>query len=161
MCARPICYVEADRVLEAAEAVLKLFRDHGNRADRKRARIKYVVHDWGVAKFREVLETYVSFPLELARGVAVTRLSRHLGWHAQGDGKFFYGISVENGRIKDGGAFRLRTALRTLVGQLRPQIRLTPMQDILLCDLPESARAVIERVLTDHGVRLPGRISLV
>ena len=43
----PICYVPADRVSRAAEAVIKLFRDHGNRADRKRARIKYVVHDWG------------------------------------------------------------------------------------------------------------------
>jgi sulfite reductase (ferredoxin) len=161
MCAKPICYVESDRVLEAAEAVIKLFRDHGNRADRKRARIKYVVHDWGVEKFRAVLQTYVSFPLELPRDVAVTGFPLHLGWHAQGDGKFFYGVSVENGRIKDEGPFRLRTALRTLVEQLRPQIRLTPMQDILLCDLPESARAVIERVLTDHGVRLPGRISLV
>src|SRR5207244_467034 len=50
-CAKPIAYVSADRILPAAEAVLKLFRDHGNRGDRKRARIKYVVHDWGVPKF--------------------------------------------------------------------------------------------------------------
>lgn len=161
MCGKPICYVSADRVLPAAEAVLKLFRDHGNRADRKRARIKYVVHDWGVEKFREVLQTYVPFPLELPRDVAVTGYPLHLGWHAQGDGKFFYGISVENGRIKDADSFRLRTALRSLVEQLHPQIRLTPMQDILLCDLPEHAKAVIESALTDHGVRLPGRISLV
>ncbi len=159
--AKPICYVAADRVLEASEAVLKLFRDHGNRADRKRARIKYLVHDWGVEKFRAVLQTYVSFPLDLPRDVAVTGFPLHLGWHAQGDGKFFYGISVENGRIKDEGNFRLRTALRTLVEKLRPQIRLTPMQDILLCDLPESAKPVIEGTLTDHGVTLPGRISLV
>ncbi len=161
MCARPICYVPADRVVEAAEAVLKLFRDHGNRADRKRARIKYVVHDWGVEKFRDVLQTYAPFPLDLPRDVPVTEFPLHLGWHAQGDGKYFYGVSVENGRVKDDGDFRLRTALRTLVEQLRPQIRLTPMQDILLCDLPESAREVIERTLTDHGIRLPGRISLV
>ena len=161
MCGKPIAYVSADRVYEAAEGVLKLFRDHGNRADRKRARIKYVVHDWGVPRFREVLQTYVSFPLELPRDVPVTGFPLNLGWHAQGDGKFFYGVSVENGRVKDDGDFRLRTALRTLVEQLRPQIRLTPMQDILLCDLPETARAVIERTLSDHGVRLPERISLV
>lgn len=159
--AQSIGYVAADHVLAAAEGVLKLFRDHGNRADRKRARIKYVVHDWGVPKFREVLQTYLSFPLEAPRDVAVTGFPLHLGWHAQGDGKFFYGISVENGRIKDHETFRLRTALRGLVEQLGPQIRLTPMQDILLCDLPESAKAVIERILTDHGVRLPSRISLV
>src|SRR5262249_50727078 len=44
--AQPICYVPAASVVGAAEAVVRLFRDHGNRADRKRARIKYLVHDW-------------------------------------------------------------------------------------------------------------------
>ena len=41
---------------------MKLFRDHGNRADRKRARIKYLVHDWGVERFREVLAEYLGKP---------------------------------------------------------------------------------------------------
>src|SRR5947209_4556339 len=119
-CGKPIAYVSADQVLAAAEGVLKLFRDHGNRADRKRARIKYLVHDWGVERFRGVLQTYVPFPLELPRDVPVTDFPLHLGWRAQGDGRFFYGISVENGRVKDQGNFRLRSALRQLVEQLRP-----------------------------------------
>ena len=161
LCGKSICYVSAEHVLPAAEGVLKLFRDHGNRADRKRARIKYVVHDWGVDKFRNVLQTYIPFPLAPPREVPVTGFPLQLGWHAQGDGKFFYGVSVENGRIKDAEAFRLRSALRTLVTQLRPQLRLTPMQDILLCDLPASARPTIEQTLADHGVRLPGRIAMV
>jgi sulfite reductase (ferredoxin) len=160
-CAKPICYVDRDHMLAVAEGVLKLFRDHGNRADRKRARIKYLVHDWGVEKFRQVLQTYVPFPLEPPRDLPVTEFPLHLGWRAQGDGRFFYGISVENGRVKDDGPFRLRTALRALIGQLRPNIRLTPMQDILLCDLPTDARSLVEQTLTDHGVRLPHRISLV
>jgi sulfite reductase (ferredoxin) len=159
--ARPICYVPAENVLAAAEGVIKLFRDHGNRGDRKRARIKYLVHDWGVNKFREVLSTYLPFTLIQPRDVKVTGFPLQLGWHAQGDGKFFYGVSVENGRIKDEGDFRLRTALHTLVKKLRPEIRLTPMQDILLCHLPESARATIEQTLGDHGVLPPERIPLV
>jgi sulfite reductase (ferredoxin) len=159
--ARPICYVNAEQVLPAAEAVIKLFRDHGNRGDRKRARIKYVVHDWGVSKFRDVLATYLPFALESPREVEVTGFPLHLGWHAQGDGKFFYGVSVENGRIKDEGDFRLRTALRELVEKLQPEIRLTPMQDILLCQLPESAKGEIERTLRQQGVLPPERISLV
>jgi sulfite reductase (ferredoxin) len=150
--AKPICYVEAGQVVQAAEAVIKLFRDHGNRGDRKRARIKYVVHDWGVDKFREVLATYLPFPLVLPRPVEVKEYPLHLGWNAQGDGKFFYGISVENGRIKDEGTLRLRTCLRTLVERLRPSIRLTPSQDIMLCDLDKSAKADIERTLVEHGI---------
>lgn len=159
--ARAICFVTPDQVVAAAEAVLKLFRDHGNRADRKRARIKYVVHDWGVQRFREVLSGYLPFPLVLPREVKATGFPLWLGWHSQQDGKFFYGVSVENGRIKDEGNLRLRTALRVLVERWQPRIRLTPMQDILLCDLPEHARADIEATLRDHGVLPPERLSLV
>jgi sulfite reductase (ferredoxin) len=159
--AKPICYITPDQVAPAAEAVIKLFRDHGNRADRKRARLKYVLHDWGIEKFREVLQTYLPFPLILPKDLSVTGFPLHLGWHEQGDGKFFYGVSIENGRIKDEGDLRLRTALRKLVETFRPNIRLTPMQDILLCDLPENAKPLINRLLTVYGVTKPERISLV
>jgi sulfite reductase (ferredoxin) len=158
---KAICYVAADQVQDAAEAVVKLFRDHGNRADRKRARIKYLVHDWGVDKFRQVLAGYLPFPLVLPKEVEVTGYPLHLGWHAQGDGKFFYGVSIENGRIKDDGDLRLRTALRTLVERWQPNLRLTPTQDMLLCDLPAEAKADIEQTLQTHGVTLPERISQV
>src|SRR5262245_22772219 len=56
---KAICWIEPTAVVETAEAVVKLFRDHGNRADRKRARIKYLVHDWGVEKFHEVFASYL------------------------------------------------------------------------------------------------------
>src|SRR5262249_1987690 len=146
--AKAICSVTPDEVVAAAEGVIKLFRDHGNRADRKRARLKYVVHDWGVEKVRQVLQTYVPFPLALPKNTEVHGFPLHLGWHDQGDGKFFYGISIENGRIKDIGDFRLRTALRRLVEQFQPSIRLTPMQNIVLCDLPKSAKPIVNRLLT-------------
>jgi sulfite reductase (ferredoxin) len=159
--ARPICFVPASRVTEFAETVISLFRDHGNRSDRKRARIKYLVHDWGVERFRAVLASYFRQPLSLPRPIEVTGCDAHLGWQAQGDGRWFYGVSVENGRVKDEGTFRLRTALRTLVESLQPELRVTPMQDLLLCGLPASARATIEDVLACHGVTLPEQVSNV
>ncbi len=149
---QPMCFVTPEQVQVGAEAVVKLFRDHGNRADRKRARIKYLVHDWGVEKFREVLATYLSFPLVLPKPVEVTGFPLHLGWNEQGDGQYFYGLSIENGRIKDDGDFRLKSALRVLVEKFRPRLRLTPMQDILLCDLPGDALAAVEQILAEHGV---------
>jgi sulfite reductase (ferredoxin) len=159
--AKPICYVPAKAVVNAAEAVIKLFRDHGNRADRKRARIKYVVHDWGVEKFRKVLSEYTGGTLEEPRPVEVTGFDTHVGWHPQGDGKWYYGISVENGRVKDEGSFRLLTALRKLVERFRPSLRITPVQDLLLCDLDSSALPEIERTLAEHGVRKPSELSAV
>ena len=146
-------------MLNAAEAVVKLFRDHGNRADRKRARIKYVVHDWGVDKFRQVLSEYVGGALMLPKPVPVSGVELHLGWHPQGNGKWFYGLSVENGRVKDEGAFRLRSGLRVLLNELKPNLRITPCQDLLLCDLDASALPRIEKVLAEHGVRRPEQIS--
>jgi sulfite reductase (ferredoxin) len=159
--ARAVCYTPAERVVETAEAVVKLFRDHGNRSDRKRARIKYLVHDWGVERFREVLAEYVDVPLPDPRPVEVTGYDTYLGWHAQDDSRWYYGISVENGRVKDEGSLRLRTALRELIGRLRPEIRLTPLQDILLCNLSADAKGSIEMTLRDHGVLPPHRIPLV
>jgi sulfite reductase (ferredoxin) len=163
--AQPICYVPARAVVGAAEAVVRLFRDHGNRADRSRARIKYLVHDWGVEKFREVLSEYIGGALHMPKPVEPTRHETHLGWHphgnTQGKGKFYYGISVENGRVKDEGTLRLRTALRLIVKRFLPEIRLTPLQDILICGLEAQDRADIERILQEHGVLLPEQLSNV
>jgi sulfite reductase (ferredoxin) len=159
--ARPICYVPAGAVVSAAEAVVRLFRDHGNRADRKRARIKYLVHDWGVNKFRDVLAGYVGGQLQEPRPVEVHGFETHLGWHPQGDGKWYYGLSIENGRVKDEGSLRLRSGLRALLERFRPSLRLTPLQDILLCDLPGSAKPEIERTLAEYGILPPERLSTV
>ena len=148
--------------MPAAEAVVKLFRDHGNRADRKRARLKYVVHDWGVEKFREVFaRDYFQKPLVPPSRLPITGLDLHLGWHPQGDGKWFLGLTVENGRVKDEGSMRLRTGLRTIVSKHR-------------CPRPHYAaagRAVvrhgraepagIDSLLNEHGIPRPENLCLV
>ncbi|HEX5269524.1 MAG TPA: NADPH-dependent assimilatory sulfite reductase hemoprotein subunit [Gemmataceae bacterium] len=160
--AKPVCYVPAGSVVMAAEAVVRLFRDHGNRSDRKRARLKYVIHDWGVEKFREVLSGYLGgAPLALPKPVEVSGYDLHHGWHDQGDGKWFYGLHVENGRVKDEGSLRLRSGLRAIVERFRPGIRLTPMQDILLSDLDEKDRPELEKLLREHGIRLSEEVSPV
>jgi sulfite reductase (ferredoxin) len=159
--ARPVCYIPARAVLGVAEAVAKLFRDHGNRANRKRARLKYVVHDWGVEKFRAVLSEYVGAPLAEPRPVTVSGLDQHLGWREQGDGRFYYGLSIESGRVKDEGPLRLRGGLRKLLERLRCDLRITPNQDLLLCNLEEGHRAEIEQLLAEHGIRRPDEVSPV
>jgi sulfite reductase (ferredoxin) len=159
--ARPICFVPEEEYLRTAECVVKLFRDHGNRADRKRARIKYLVHDWGVDRFREVLAGYLGYTPEVPRPVEVTGFDLHHGWRPQGGGKWYYGLSVENGRVKDDGQRRLRTGLRALVERFRPELRLTPQQDVLLCGLGAGDLAGVERLLEEHGIVPPERLSLV
>src|SRR5262249_52138041 len=99
--------------------------------------------------------------LEDPRPVHVTGSETHLGWHPQGNGKWYYGISIENGRVKDDGKVRLRSGLRALVERLQPSIRLTPIQDILLCDLDISAKEEIEQTLAEYSIARPDEVSSV
>lgn len=158
--AKPICYVPSSHVIEAVEAVVKLYRDHGNRADRKRARIKYLVHDWGVEKFRDMLATYFDGPMP-PKPVEVSGYDPHLGWHPQGNGQWYFGLSIANGRIKDEGAMRLRSGLRAVVERFQPEIRLTPVQDMLLCGLDGSSRPAVEAMLAEFGILRPDELSTV
>jgi sulfite reductase (ferredoxin) len=89
--AQPVCWIPTEQLLATAEAVIKLYRDHGNRADRKRARLKYLIADWGVAKFRTVLEEYIDDPLLPPKPFLIQAGNLHLGWQSQGDGRYFYG----------------------------------------------------------------------
>jgi len=157
-----ICFVEPNEVVATSEAVIKFYRDHGNRADRKRARIKYVVHDWGVEKVREVLKRdYLPHALRMPKDGTISDVDLHLGWHPQADGKWFLGLSVENGRVKDEGAMRLRTAVRTIAQTLDVNVRLSGQQDLLLCDVDTSKRAAVDNILAEHGVARHENLSMV
>jgi sulfite reductase (ferredoxin) len=114
-----------------------------------------------VERFRDVLADYLGRPITPPRPVEVGGLDLHLGWHPQGDGKWYYGLSVENGRIKDEGPLRLRSALRALVERFKPEVRFTPAQDVLLCGLRGDDLPIVEKTFDDHGVERPERLSNV
>ncbi len=157
-----LCFVAPGKVVDAAEKIITFYRDHGNRADRKRARIKYLVHDMGIDKVREVLEKdYFKTKLAPAKPVTITDVDLHHGWQPQGDGKWFLGLSVENGRIKDEGKLHLRTALNEIVRKYKPSVRLSGQQDILLCDIETANRAGIDALLAQHAIPRPENLSVV
>ena len=85
----------------------------------------------------------------------------HVGWHEQGDGRWFYGLHVAGGRIADCGEMRLKSALREICRKHQPPIGLTPGQGILFCDVPLENRAGIEDLLRRHGVKLDDELSNV
>ncbi|MCK6451391.1 MAG: NADPH-dependent assimilatory sulfite reductase hemoprotein subunit [Alphaproteobacteria bacterium] len=159
--ATPLVFVGPDDLVRAAKAVIALQRDHGDRGDRRHARLKYLVDDKGAAWIKAKLEAYFGAPLEDARPMPPFQVVDHTGWHAQGDGRWYYGLSIASGRIRDQGKRRLRTALSRIVAELRPTPILTPTQDVLLADLAADARDRIEAILTEHGVELPGSLSEV
>jgi sulfite reductase (ferredoxin) len=157
--AQTLAFVEPGDVLAVATAIVGVFRDFGDRTDRKRARIKYLIADWGLARFRAKVEEYLGRTLAAPHPQPVTEYHDHLGWHAQGDGRWFYGLNVENGRILDRPGWTLKAALREICVALRPGIRLTPQQNVLFTDLTDPGRAELEAILRRHGVAFSAEVS--
>ncbi len=151
--AKRMAFCTPEQVIPVAEAIVKVQRDNGNRADRKLARLKYVIAEKGVEWFREQTEQYVGFRLQDCHPVDVTGVDDHIGWHEQGDGKLFLGINVENGRIKDEGDLRLKTGLRAILRKYGMDCRNTALQGIILCDIDPAHKADIDRLLAEHGIR--------
>ncbi len=155
----PLAFVLPEQAVAAARAVVTVQRDFGDRVNRRHARLKYLIHDRGVDWFRERVQERVEFSLRPARPLTWSPVDDHLGWHPQPDGNLYYGLYIENGRIKDEGDFRLLTALRSLVQTYRPRLLLTAQQNLILADLPRTAQRAVEAALRKHGVPLSGEIS--
>jgi len=155
-----LTFITPDQVIPVCEAIVKVQRDFGNRSDRKYARMKYLIANWGMEKFKAKVEEYYGASLPEPHPTEITDVDDHIGWHEQGDGKLFLGINVENGRIKDEGDYRLKTALRVLLKKYPVDTRLTALQGMLLCDIEPSQKSDIESILRDHGVPLHDEITL-
>jgi sulfite reductase (ferredoxin) len=157
--AKRFCHVSPEQVIDVATAIVKVQRDFGNRADRKVARLKYLVADWGLERFKAKVEEYHGAVLPDPHPEDVHDHDDHLGWNEQGDGRWFYGLNIENGRLKDDESIQLKTALRRIAQELKPGIRLTAHQSILFTDLADADQARLESILRDHGVPLSEEIS--
>jgi sulfite reductase (ferredoxin) len=154
-----VAFVEPEDLVAAAAAVVRLHRDHGDRGNRRHARLKYVIAENGEAWARHRLAEYLGKHLEPCRPMPDFAVPDHLGWHAQGDGLFYFGIPVASGRIVDGEGVQLRTALREIVRQFGCDPVLMPSQDIILSEIRAEDRAAIETLLRRHGVRLAAAMS--
>ena len=150
--AQKMAFIGVDEAVDVARALVCVFRDHGNRSDRKTARLKYLLAGWGMERFKSTVEEYLGRALAEPHPADVTGVEDHLGWNAQGDGRDFLGIYVENGRIQDTETDRTKSALRKVVETFRMPTRMTAQQNILLCDIESSQRDEIDRILADHGV---------
>jgi sulfite reductase (ferredoxin) len=83
----------------------------------------------------------------------------HLGWQEQGDGRWFLGLSVENGRLADIGSRRLKSGLRAAVEAFHLGVRLTPNHDLLLTGILPEQRSLVEALLRTYGVDVSEPLS--
>jgi sulfite reductase (ferredoxin) len=159
--AKPMAFVTPEQAVTVAEMIVKVQRDFGNRSDRKLARLKYLIANWGIEKFKAKVEEYYGHALLDPRPIEVTDVDDHVGWHEQGDGKLFLGINIENGRIKDEGSFRMKSGLRAILTKYGMNTRLTPLQGVILCDIESKDRAAIDDMLREYGIPAAGDLTLL
>jgi sulfite reductase beta subunit-like hemoprotein len=157
--AQPLGFVPTAHGVEAVRVVAAIFRDHGNRSDRRHARLKYLIAEWGIDRFREEFQRRASFQLGPAVSHPPLPFHDHLGRHRQSDGRFFYGVFIQSGRIVDTPGHRLKTALHQIITRFRPGIRLTGQQNLLLTDLDARSVEMLELLLRAHGVALALELS--
>ncbi|WP_293332809.1 sulfite reductase, ferredoxin dependent [Microcoleus sp. CAWBG58] len=148
-----ICYVAKDDVYNLVKAIVATQRDFGDRTDRRHARLKYLINDKGVKWFQEKVAEYFGKPLEAFKPLPEWKYFDFLGWHEQGDGKLFVGISVENGRIKDEGSFKLKTALREIVQKYNVPLLVTPHQNVTIYDISPDIKSEIQGILDRSGIK--------
>ena len=155
-------FFAAQHIVDIAKAVLTVHRDFGDRTDRKRARLKYVVQDRGVDWTRAEIEQRAGIKLEPARATRFTTMSDDYGWHRALDGTNFLTLFVETGRIKDTSAIGQKTALRRVAEKFgHIEFRLTANQNVILANVNDADKVAINALFAEHGVKTENQASLL
>jgi sulfite reductase (ferredoxin) len=150
-------FVRPAQVPEVWAGVTGLFRDYGYRRLRHRARIKFLVADWGPERFREVLEKeYLGYALPDGPAPAAPRdgIRDHVGAHRQRDGNYYVGFAPTVGRLS-AGALDVIADLATRYGSGR--VRTTTEQKMVILDVPPQRVNDLVEQLDQAG--LPARPS--
>jgi sulfite reductase (ferredoxin) len=146
--ARPIAWVPPADIGTVVEAIVTTQRDHGDRDDRSRARLKYLLEERGVDWLRAQIVERTGLTLADPVELPAWEVHTHHGWHDI-DGTGALGLPVPSGKVAGG----LRIALRRLVADgAVAELRVTPRQDLLLLGVTD--RAATENVLRANGVAL-------
>jgi sulfite reductase (NADPH) hemoprotein beta-component len=153
-----IGFFTPDKVVEVAKAVLTIHRDFGDRTDRKHARLKYVVAEKGVKFMQDEVNKRAGITLAPNKPYQFTTVQDLIGWHKAVDGKWFLGLFVNMGRVKDAQ----KTALRQ-VAEKFPHIefRLSANQNVILANASDADKAAITSLLNAAAVKTENQATIL
>ncbi len=154
-----IGFCSPEQVVQVAEEIVKIQRDHGDRSDRRHARMKYTVEDKGPDWILEELNRRLGWSLEKAKDFEFDSTTDRYGWTQDADGKWAYGLFVEGGRLRASGKNQGRLALRQIAEEVPCQFRLTANQNVIIARIDQEDKERVEGILRSHGVVLPDQLS--
>lgn len=145
-------FVKADKLIDTLEKIVTIQRDYGGRENRKHARMKYLIDDKGLDWFYTELEKRLGFKLEKIKKIPEYKTCDHLGWHKQIDDRWYIGLYIENGRICDQNGRRIKSGLKEIVEKTKPDIRLTPQQNIILANIKEEDKSKLDQIVQKYKI---------
>ena len=157
-------FVTREQAAEVCAQITLLFRDHGPRESRSRARLAFLLDDWGVERFRAALEERLGYALERAgRDAQTAHHSDHLGVAPQRErGTYSVGLAVPVGRLS---AAQLRGAAALSERYGGAEARFTPGQNLILTDVVDSglpgllAEPLLRELRADPSPAIRGTVS--
>ncbi|MDZ4823913.1 MAG: assimilatory sulfite reductase (NADPH) hemoprotein subunit [Flavobacteriales bacterium] len=141
-----------EKILKTVYEIITIQRDYGNRSDRKQARLKYTLDKMGVDNFKIELFKRSGFMLEPERSYILEQRSDYYGWQQNHEGLWYYTVFVENGRIVDEGAHRVKTALFEIAKTGKSDFRFTGNQNVMVSDVKPAHKNEIHDLLEKYGV---------
>jgi len=139
-------------LLKTVYEILTIQRDFGNRSDRKLARLKYTIDTNGLDWFKEELEKRIGFKLGSPREYHFSERKDYYGWEQNHEGKWFYTVFVENGRVLDEGTTFLKTALLEVAKTGKANFRFTCNQNVILSDIEAKDKNDIAEILQQYNI---------
>ena len=145
-------YFPKEKIVEAAEAVLVFQRDHGNRSERKNARLKYTIDRLGLDFFKAELERTHGLKLEQNKAYKFETLGDKYGWTKSEDGLWHYGVFVEGGKLVDKNNYLAKTAIREIAKIHAGTFILTGNQNVIIAQVSEQEKPAIEKLLKEYNI---------
>ncbi len=155
--ADPVGFCRPEQLNELAETVIAIQRDHGDRIDRKHARMKYTIDDHGIDWFKAELERRLGWQLAPAREVHFEHNGDRYGWVEGDDDRWHYTLFIENGRIRDWEEYPLMSGLCEIAKVHGGEFQLTPNQNLTIAGIAPGERDAIARLIADYGLERPQR----
>ena len=137
-----------EKTLKAVYEIITVQRDFGNRSDRKNARLKYTIDKMGIYQFKKEVEKRCGFTLAAERPYQFNDRTDYFGWHQNHEGKWFYTVFIENGRIAD-EKVAIKTALYEIALTGKANFRFTANQKLIISDINAEDKDEIEKILNE------------
>lgn len=147
-----IGFISPEDIVKVSEAVIAIQRDYGNRLNRKNARIKYTIDNRGLDWFIAELNDRLGYVLPKPKPFHFNTNGDPYGWLKGINGRWFYTLFVENGRVKDREKYELKKALRELAHIHNGDFRLTGNQNLIIGNVAEESKETITAVLGKYGL---------